>query len=57
MAKMTVQNSIALVIKKDEAGYLSLTDIAKYKTWDANAVIANGLRNSLAIAHLRIMER
>lgn len=46
-----------MVIKKDEAGYLSLTDIAKYKTWDANAVIANGLRNSPTIGCLRIMER
>ena len=34
MAKITVKNTSASVIKVDDFDYISITDIAKYKTSD-----------------------
>lgn len=56
MAKITVQDTTVTVIKKDEADYISLTDIPKYKTTDANVVSANWLRNRMTIEYLGLWE-
>lgn len=56
MAKITVQDTTVTVLKKDEADYISLTDIPKYKTTDANAVSANWLRNRMTIEYLGLWE-
>lgn len=45
MAKITVQNTPATVVKINETDYISITDIARYKTDDTNAVIGNWIRN------------
>ena len=41
MAKIKVLNSEITVVKINEADYISITDIAKYKTDDSSAVIGN----------------
>lgn len=56
MAKITVQDTIVTVIKRDGADYISLTDIAKHKTSDTNTVIANWLRNRMTIEYLGLWE-
>ena len=56
MAKITVQKTDVTILKINDTDYISLTDIAKYKTTDANAVIANWLRNRMTIEYLGLWE-
>ena len=56
MAKITVQKTDVTIQKINDTDYISLTDIAKYKTTDANAVIANWLRNRMTIEYLGLWE-
>jgi hypothetical protein len=41
MAKINVKSTEVTIIKINGIDYISLTDIAKFKTDDPNAVIAN----------------
>jgi hypothetical protein len=56
MAKITVQNTQVTVILINDTDYISLTDIARYKSDDPNAVIANWMRNRNTIEFLGIWE-
>jgi len=57
MQRINVKNTEITIIKKDNADYISLTDIAKVKNQDdANGVIANWLRNRNTIEYLGIWE-
>jgi len=56
MAKMTVQDTSITVLSIDNKDYISLTDIAKYKTDDPNAAIGNWMRNRNTIEYLGIWE-
>ncbi len=44
------------IIKYDETDYISLTDIARFKTSEPNAVIGNWMRNRNTIEYLGIWE-
>ena len=52
MAKITVKNTSVSVIKVDDFDYISITDIAKYKTSEPDIVIANWMRNRITIEYL-----
>ncbi len=56
MAKIKVNNTEITIVSLNEADYISLTDIAKHKTDDASAVIANWMRNRNTIEFLGIWE-
>ncbi len=56
MAKVNVKNTDITIIKHDETDYISLTDIARFKSEEPNAVIANWLRNRNTIEFLGIWE-
>lgn len=56
MAKINVSNTDITIVKVNEADYISLTDIAKFKSDDPNAVIANWIRNRNTIEFLGIWE-
>jgi len=56
MAKINVKNTDVTIIQINDDDYISLTDIAKHKNSDANAVIANWLRNRNTIEFLGIWE-
>ncbi len=56
MAKITVQNTNVTVISVNEDDYISLTDIAKYKSDEPTAVIGNWMRNRNTIEYLGIWE-
>jgi hypothetical protein len=56
MAKINVQNTQVTVISINETDYISLTDIAHYKSDEPNAVIANWMRNRNTIEFLGIWE-
>lgn len=56
MAKITVQSTKVTVISVNENDYISLTDIAKYKSDDPTAVIGNWMRNRNTIEYLGIWE-
>lgn len=56
MAKITVKNTDVVVILISNTDYISLTDIAKYKTNDTSAVIGNWIRNRNTIEFLGIWE-
>jgi hypothetical protein len=56
MAKINVKNIDVTIIHINADDYISLTDIAKHKNSDANAVIANWLRNRNTIEFLGIWE-
>ena len=56
MAKINVKNTSVAVITINDTDFISLTDIAKYKTDDANAAIANWMRNRNTIEYLGIWE-
>lgn len=56
MAKITVRNTNVTVISVNENDYISLTDIAKYKSEDPTAVIGNWMRNRNTIEYLGIWE-
>lgn len=56
MAKITVQDTNITIISVNEGDYISLTDIAKYKSDDPTAVIGNWMRNRNTIEYLGIWE-
>lgn len=56
MAKITVQNTNVTIIKVDDTDYISLTDIAKYKTSDTFIVVCNWMRNRNTLEYLGIWE-
>jgi len=56
MAKITVKNTDVVVISINDTDYISLTDIAKFKTDDTSAVIGNWMRNRNTIEFLSIWE-
>ena len=56
MQKVNVKDTGVSVIKYDETDFISLTDIAKFKSEEPNAVIANWLRNRNTIEYLGIWE-
>ena len=56
MAKITVRDTNVTVILLNENDYICLTDIARYKSDDPNAVIGNWLRNRNTIEYLGIWE-
>lgn len=56
MAKISVQNTNVTVISINENDYISLTDIAKYKSDDPTAVIGNWMRNRNTVEYLGIWE-
>lgn len=56
MEKITVQNTSVMIISINKNDYISLTDIAKYKSDDPTAVIGNWMRNRNTIEYLCIWE-
>ena len=56
MAKINVQQTDVTILKINEDDYISLTDIAKFKSDDPTAVIANWMRNQNTIEYLGIWE-
>ena len=56
MQKVNVKDTSISVIKYDETDFISLTDIAKFKSEEPNVVIANWLRNRNTIEYLGIWE-
>ena len=56
MEKITVQNTSVMIISINKNDYISLTDIAKYKSDDPTAVIGNWMRNRNTIEYLGIWE-
>jgi len=54
--KIEVQGNEITVFASNEQDFISLTDIAKYKTDDASAVIGNWMRNRNTIEFLGIWE-
>lgn len=57
MAKIVVQNTNIAIISINGDDYISLTDLAKHKSDDPNAVIANWMRNRNTIEYLGIWEK
>jgi hypothetical protein len=56
MAKINVQQTDITILKINEDDYISLTDIAKFKSDDPTAVISNWMRNRNTIDYLGIWE-
>ena len=56
MQTIKVKETSISVIKFDESDYISLTDIAKYKSPDPNSVIGNWLRNRNTVEYLGVWE-
>ena len=56
MVKIIVQERQVTIISHNENDYISLTDIAKYKSDDPTAVIGNWMRNRNTIEFLGIWE-
>ena len=56
MAKINVQQTAITLLKVNEQDYISLTDIARYKSDDPTAVIGNWMRNRNTIEYLGIWE-
>jgi len=56
MAKIKVENTEIVIVTVNENDYISLTDIAKYKTDETSAVIGNWMRNRNTIEFLGIWE-
>ena len=57
MAKIIVQNTNITIISVNGDDYISLTDLARYKSDEPNAVIANWMRNRNTIEYLGIWEQ
>ena len=57
MAKIIVQNTNITIISANGDDYISLTDLAKHKSDEPNAVIANWMRNRNTIEYLGIWEQ
>jgi len=56
MAKIKVKDIDVTIFKINEEDYISLTDIARYKSDDPNATIANWLRNRNTLEFLGLWE-
>ena len=56
MVKLSVQDTDITIISFNENDYISITDIAKYKSDDPAAVIGNWMRNRNTIEFLGIWE-
>ena len=56
MAKINVQQTSITILQINEIDYISLTDLAKHKTDDTSAVIANWMRNRNTIEYMGIWE-
>ena len=56
MAKIKVQESEVVILKINDADYISLTDKAKVKTSDPFIVVCNWMRNRNTIEYLGIWE-
>ncbi|NCA86907.1 MAG: KilA-N domain-containing protein [Clostridia bacterium] len=56
MAKINVKHTDVTILKINEDDYISLTDIAKFKSDDPAAVVANWMRNRNTIEYLGIWE-
>ena len=56
MAKINVKNTSVAIITINDSDFISLTDIARYKTDDTNAVIGNWMRNRNTLEYLGIWE-
>ncbi len=56
MAKIIVKDTSVTVISVGENDYISLTDIAKYKSDEPNAAIGNWMRNRNTLEYLGIWE-
>ena len=56
MAKITVKDTSVTIISVNENDYISLTDIARYKSDDPTTVIGNWLRNWNTIEYLGVWE-
>ena len=56
MAKIIVHDTGVTVISVNNEDFISLTDIARYKSDDPNAVIANWMRNRNTIEYLGIWD-
>lgn len=56
MAKINVKNTNVTIVSMNDNDYISLTDIAKYKSDDPTAVIGNWMRNRNTIEYLGIWE-
>lgn len=56
MAKITVQDTSVSIISSNEKDYISLTDIAKYKSDEPNTIIGNWMRNRNTIEYLGVWE-
>ncbi len=57
MAKIIVQNTNITIISVNGDDYISLTDLARHKSDEPNAVIANWMRNRNTIEYLGIWEK
>jgi len=56
MANVIVDDTVISIIKVKEDDFISLTDIARFKSDDPNAVIGNWMRNRNTIEYLGIWE-
>ncbi len=56
MAKINVKQTDVTILKINEDDYISLTDIAKYKTSESFIVVCNWMRNRNTIEYLGIWE-
>jgi hypothetical protein len=56
MAKINVQQADVTILKINDDDYISLTDIAKFKTSDPFIVVCNWMRNRNTIEYLGIWE-
>ena len=56
MAKITVEKTEISIIQVNEEDFISLTDIAKFKSDEPNAVIGNWIRNRNTIEYLGLWE-
>lgn len=56
MAKITVKQTEVTAVQINGEDYISLTDIAKFKTTDSNVVIGNWMRNRNTIEYLGVWE-
>ena len=56
MAKIKVKETDISILKIEQEDYISLTDIAKFKTSDSFIVIGNWMRNRNTVEYLGIWE-
>jgi hypothetical protein len=56
MTKIRVKDIDVVIVSINDSDFISLTDIAKYKTDDTSAVIGNWMRNRNTIEYLGIWE-